>query len=153
MQGYFLSCSYPPLHACPRVCSLLLQLFSWPACMFICLFFLDAIYVLIYTVWFSDLLLHSVQQTLVPSMSTNEPTPFLFMAEWNSMCVRTAPSQPFVCGGRSHCFHVLAVLNSAAVNTVLRVFPVMVFSGYAHRAVADSRGSPVFSFFGFLIHI
>lgn len=47
----------------------------------------------------------------------------------------------------------LAVVNSAAVNTVLRVFPVMVFSGYAHRAVADSRGSPVFSFFGFLIHI
>ena len=59
--------------------------------------------------------------------------------------------------GHLGCFHVLAFVNSAAVNIVVRVsFSVMVFSGYIHSAIADSCGSSVFSFFmnnGCLIYI
>ena len=45
-------------------------------------------------------------------------------------------------------FHVLAVVNSAAVNTGVQVsFPVMIFSGYMTRSgTAGSYGSSSFRF-------
>ena len=46
------------------------------------------------------------------------------------------------------CFHVLTILNSAAMNIGLHVsFQLMVFSGYMPRSgIAGSYGSSVFSF-------
>ena len=45
-------------------------------------------------------------------------------------------------------FHVLAIVNSAAVNTGVHVsFQIMVFSGYMPRSgIARSYGSSIFSF-------
>ena len=47
-------------------------------------------------------------------------------------------------------FHVLAVVNSAAINTGVCVsfqITVFVFSGYMHRSgIAGSHGSSIFSF-------
>ena len=50
--------------------------------------------------------------------------------------------------GHSGCFHVLAIVNSAAVNTGVHVsFRIMVFSGYMPRSgIAGSYGSSIFSF-------
>ena len=51
--------------------------------------------------------------------------------------------------GHSGCFHVLAIVNSAAMNTGVHAsFQIMVFSGYMPRSgIAGSYGSSVFSFF------
>ena len=45
-------------------------------------------------------------------------------------------------------FQVLAIVNSAAVNTGVRVsFPIMFFSGYIPRSgIAESEGSSIFIF-------
>ena len=50
--------------------------------------------------------------------------------------------------GHLGCFHVLAIVNSAAVNTGVHVsFRIIVFSGYMPRSgIAGSYGSFVFSF-------
>ena len=46
------------------------------------------------------------------------------------------------------CFHVLAIVNSAALNIVLHVsFQITVFSGYMPRSgITGSYGNSVFSF-------
>ena len=50
--------------------------------------------------------------------------------------------------GRLGCFHVTAIVNSAAVNIEVHVsFQIMVFFGYMPRGgIAGSNGSSVFSF-------
>ena len=50
--------------------------------------------------------------------------------------------------GHLGCFHVLAIVNSAAVNIGVHVsFQIMVFSGYMPRSgIAGSYGSSNFSF-------
>ena len=52
--------------------------------------------------------------------------------------------------GHLGCFHVLAIVNSAAVNTGVHVsFWIKVFSGYVPRSgIAGSYGSSIFSFWG-----
>ena len=46
------------------------------------------------------------------------------------------------------CFHVLGIVNSPAMSTVVHVsFPIMAFSGYMPRSGnAESYGSSIFSF-------
>ena len=50
--------------------------------------------------------------------------------------------------GHLGCFHVLAIVNSAAMNTGVHVsFGTMLFSGYMPRSgIAGSYGSSIFSF-------
>ena len=51
--------------------------------------------------------------------------------------------------GHLGCFHVLAIVNSATMSTVVHVsFQIMFFSRYMPRGgIAGSYGSSVFSFF------
>ena len=55
-------------------------------------------------------------------------------------------------GGHLGCFHVLAIVNSPTMNTVVRVsFQIMFFSRYMPRSgTAGSHGSSIFIFFFFL---
>ena len=50
--------------------------------------------------------------------------------------------------GHLGCFHVLAIVNSTAINIGVHVsFPIIVFSGYMPRnGIAGSYGSSIFSF-------
>ena len=51
-------------------------------------------------------------------------------------------------GGHLGCFHVLAIVNRAAMNTGVHVsFQIMFFSGYMPRSgIAGSYGNYIFSF-------
>ena len=53
--------------------------------------------------------------------------------------------------GHLGCFHVLAVVNSVAINAEVHVsFLILVLSGFLHRSgIAESYGSSIFSFFFF----
>ena len=55
---------------------------------------------------------------------------------------------PLIIDGHLGCFHVLAIVNSAAVNIGVHVsFWIMVFSGYMPRGgITGSYGSSIFSF-------
>ena len=51
--------------------------------------------------------------------------------------------------GHLGCFHVLATVNSAALNTGMHIsFPIIVFSGYMpRRRIAESYRNYIFNFF------
>ena len=55
---------------------------------------------------------------------------------------------PFICWWTFGCFHVLAILNSVALNIGVHVsFQIRVFSGYMPRSgIAGSYGNSIFSF-------
>ena len=91
--------------------------------------------------------LHSVRRSLGPSMLLNMALFHSF--QWPSNVLlhtyTTSVSVPLL--GHLGCFHVLAVVNSAAVNTGVHVsFQIMFFSGYMPRSgTAGACGSSVFS--------
>ena len=75
---------------------------------------------------------------------------FLFMAELNSivhMYHNFSIHSPV--NGHLGCFHVLAIVNSAAMNIGIHVsFSILVFSGYMPRSgIAGSYGGFIPSFF------
>ena len=82
-------------------------------------------------------------------ISTNDPISFLYMAEKYSivhMYHIFFTHSPVI--GHLGCFHVLPIVNSAAMNIGMHVsFCIMVFSGYMPSTrIAGSYGSSIFSF-------
>ena len=144
--------AYPSPSPCPQVHSLCLRLYSCPASRFIrtIFFFRFHIYVLEYGICFSlSDLLHSVWQTLGSSTSLQITQFHSFL--WLSNIPLYMCHIFFIhssVDGHLGCFHVLAIVNRAAVSIVVHdSFWIMVFSGYMPRSgIAGSYGSSIFSF-------
>ena len=62
---------------------------------------------------------------------------------------------PFTCLWNTGCFHILAIVNSAARNIGVHVsFWVRVFCGYMSRSgIAGSYGISIFSFISTVVHL
>ena len=110
--------AYPSPSLCPQVQSLHLHLYSCPIHRFIkTIFFLFHIYVLAYSICFSlSYLLHTVWQTLSPS-TLLQKTQFRFFSWLSNIPL-------YICAKSSLSIHllmdnVLAIVNSAAMNTVV----------------------------------
>ena len=82
----------------------------------------------------------SLQMTLFHSFLWLSNIPFVYM--YHIFFIHSSVD------GHLGCFHVLAIVNSAAVNTGVHVsFQIMVFSGYMPRSrIAGSYGGSIFSF-------
>ena len=96
------------------------------------------IYTLIHNICFSlSDLLHSVWWTLGPFTSLQIWSNFIYILFIHSSV-----------GGYLGCFHVLGIVNSAAMNMGVHMpFWIMVFSGYVPRSgVAGPYGSSIFGF-------
>ena len=96
------------------------------------------IYTLIHNICFSlSDLLHSVWWTLGPFTSLQIWSNFIYILFIHSSV-----------GGYLGCFHVLGIVNSAAMNIGVHMpFWIMVFSGYMPRSgVAGPYGSSIFVF-------
>ena len=99
--------------------------------------------------YLSDLL-HSVWQTLGPTTSL-QITQFRFFLWLSNIPLYYMCHIFFIhssVDGHLGCFHVLAIVNRAAMNTVVHVsFWITVFSGYMPSSgIAGSYASSVFSF-------
>ena len=107
------------------------------------------IYALIYKTCFSLFdLLHSVWQSLGPCTSL-QMTQFCSFLWLIFRCIYIPHLlYPLSVDGHLGCFHVLAIVNSAAMNTGVHVsFWIMVFCGYMPSSgIAGSYGNSVFSF-------
>ena len=81
-------------------------------------------------------------------VSADGTVSFLFMAEYYSIVYMYHIFIHSCVDGHLGCFHVLAIVNSAAMNIRMHAsFQIMVFSGYMPRSgIAGSYGSSVFSF-------
>ena len=142
--------SFPPT-PCPQVHSLCLHLYSCLATRFIStIFFRFHIYVLAYGICFSlSDWLHSVWQTLGPSTSLQIVQLHFFL--WLSnipLYVCATSSSSIHLSMHIGWFHVLAIVNSAAMNILVHVsLWIMVFSGYMPSSgIAGSYGNSIFSF-------
>ena len=75
---------------------------------------------------------------------------FILLCDWGlSSCVCVSRLHPFIPQWHSGCFHVLAVVNSVAVNIGMHVsFCIIALSSYVPRSgTAGSYGNAVFMFF------
>ena len=90
-------------------------------------------------------LLHSVWHSLGSSMLLQMALFHLLMSELY-ICTTSSLSSPLWMN--TDCFHVLAIVNRAAMNTGVHVsFQIMFFSGYMPRSgIAGSYGNYIFSF-------
>ena len=107
------------------------------------------IYALIYDICFSfSDLLHSVWQTLGPSTSLQMTQFQSFL--WLSNSIVYTYHIFFIhssVDGHLGCFHVLAIVKSAAVNIVVHdSFQIMVSSVVPSSGIAGSYGSSIFRF-------
>ena len=96
----------------------------------------------------SRLLFMTVSKSI--DVSTNDPVSFLFY-DWVIFCLRMYHIF-FIytsVGGQLGCFHVLAIINSTAMNIDIPVFfsGITSFSGYiASSGITGPYGSFIFSF-------
>ena len=141
---------FPPLAAIHLFCSLCLCLSLCFTNKFTCTIFPDSTYMLIYDIHFSlSDLLNSAWQSL------DQIHPHLCI--WHSFvpfcgwvvfhCVYV-PHSYSSADGRLGCFHVLAIVSSAAVNIGVHVsFLIIVFSGHMpRRMISSSYDHSIFSF-------
>ena len=98
-------------------------------------------------------LLHLVWESLVPPMLLQMALVCHFYG-WVIFHCMYVPHllNPFICQWHLGCFHVLAIVNSAAMNIGVHVsFPVKVLSGYMPSSgIAGSYGSSIFCFLRYL---
>ena len=149
LLSHFIPASAFPL--CPQVRSLRLRLYSCSATRFISTVFLDSIYVRWHTVFvFLFLTYFTLTDFRSIHLTTNNSISFLFYGWVIFHCI-------YMChiffiqlsvDGHLGCFHVLAIVNSAAMNIVVHVsFWIMFFSGYMPGSgIAGSYGSSIFFF-------
>ena len=78
---------------------------------------------------------------------------FFFMLSSIPLCIYTPHHlNPIICDGHSGCFHILAIVNSAAMNMWVHVsFSRKVLFRYmAKSGIAGSYGSSIFRFLRYL---
>jgi len=153
------------------ICSLCLCLYFCFANKFINFIFLDSTYVaILYDICFSlSKLFHSVWWFLGPSMSlhvaqfhsflwlSNISKSQTWLSNWAHTQTHTKNSIEYMChiffihssvDGHLGCFHVMAIVNSAAMNIGVHVsFWIMVLFRYMPRkGISGLSGSSIFSF-------